>query len=196
MLIALTHLLWISFSDGNFWCSPWFSISHSQRSFQIRCADSRTRIAKSLLRPFFLVLFVLIQLGRFAPRIDPKEISGHEGSLLHHNSLASLHTVWWILDSRQSTRMCCIDSVSPHNQQVPLFSKFGMFLQYEPILYLLWRHFQRKFLMFFGMSRLLIDFQSRGGVGVASHKFLTERWVAAMLFVSEVLGEGALPSKD
>ena len=50
--------------------------------------------------------------------------------------------------------------------------------------------------MFFGMSRLLIDFQSRGGVGVASHKFLTERWVAAMLFVSEVLGEGALPSKD
>ena len=145
-------------------------------------------MVNNLFHPFFLVLLVLILLGRFAPRIDPKEIAGHEGSLLHHNSCASFHTIRQGMDSLQSIKMCCMVSVSPHSRHMPLFSKFGMFLQYVPILYLLWRHFQRKFLMFFGISRLHIDFQSCGGVGVASHRSFTEHQMAVMLSRREVLG--------
>ena len=35
-------------------------------------------MVNNLLRPFFLVFFVLIQLGRFASRTDPKDILGKE----------------------------------------------------------------------------------------------------------------------
>ena len=144
-------------------------------------------MVNNLFRPFFLVLLVLILLSRFAPRIDLKEIASHEGSFLHHNSHASFHTTRQGIDSLQSIKMYCMVSVLPYSRYMLLFSKFDMFLQYMLILYLLWRHFQRKFLMFFGISQLCIDFQSCGGVGVASHRSFTECQTAVMLSRREVL---------
>ena len=119
-LILLTHLLWISSLVGSLVRLPSFSIIQEHLSFQIKCADSITRIVNSLLQPFFFVLFVLAEFCRFAPRINPKEISGQVSSLLHQSSLvASFHTVRQTMEGSQSISMCCMDSDSPHRWHIP-----------------------------------------------------------------------------
>jgi len=76
----LIHLLCISSLVGSLAKAPLLSIIQEHLSFHIKCADSSTRIVKSLLWPFFLGLLVLVEFGKLVPRIDPKEMSGHVSS--------------------------------------------------------------------------------------------------------------------